>query len=180
MTTLFPTIDSDQILAYGEENAVGSVHLWFRNIFGHASGYQLYYDKDNAEFIKRKGITFPNINIVQVDGQDYTNVTFGGKKNRMNLLFYVYFNHHLSANGTRRLLRRGRDQISYALKTAGIMKDNNFIVDPIYLYDFSKSPLEKIGVISVSSGIQQRFTQDGELLQAELVVPMAYIEDLNV
>lgn len=179
---LYDKISRDTIFPYGEENAVASVHKWFQDLFKHGAGYEVTFDKDNAEFVNRTGVVFPSINIVQVDSQDMTRSNIGGGKNLMNLLFYVYFNHHLAVGGSRRLLRRGRDQISFALKTAGLIDKatNTPVVPPIYLWDFSKDPLVKLGVISISAGVQQRFIQDGELLQYEFVIPMLYSEILHV
>lgn len=178
---IYDKINRDEVFAYGEENAVASVHTWFQSLFRHGSGYDIFFDKDQSEFTNRTAVVFPSINIVQVDSQDVVSGAFGGGKNMMNLLFYIYFNHHIAAGGSRRLLRRGRDQISYALKMAGVMDKitNTHIVPPIYMYDFSKNPMEKLGVISVSGGVQQRFIQDGELLQYEFVVPMKYMELLG-
>lgn len=177
---LFSKISRDLVVPYGEENSVGSVHRWFEMLFKHDNGYALYFDKDNVEFVNRTGVVFPSINVVQIDTQDLVQSTIGGRKNLMPLLFYVYFSHHIQAGGSRRLLRRGRDHLMFALKTAGVVdrEAQEIITPPITLYDFSKSPIEKIGTISVSGSIQQRFIQDGELLQQELIVPMSYVESL--
>ena len=181
MSTLYPTISNNLIVPYGEENAVASFHLWITTIFGHDDGYPIYFDKDSAEFQNRELVKFPNINVQQIDTQDNVTGYIGGKSNKAGLLFYVYFNHHMQKGGTRRLLRRGRDQISYALKMAGNCdKSGNFYVNPIYFYDLSTGTPQRLNaVITVGSGIQQRFIQDADLLQYEFMVPLSYLEQLT-
>lgn len=175
-------ISRDLVLPYGEENSVGSVYKWFSDLFGHDNGYDVYFDKDNSEFVNRTSVTFPSINVVQIDTQDMSGGNIGNTKSLMPLLFYVYFSHHIAAGGSRRLVRRGRDHIMYALKMAGTVDraTNQLIVPPIYLYDFSKNPIEKMGCISIGKDVQQRFIQDGELIQEELIVSMSYIENLTL
>jgi hypothetical protein len=177
--TLYPIITSDTAFPYGEENTVASFHLWMKKLFDHAEGCPIFYDKDNDEFV-RTVATFPSINIQQIDTQDLTAQYIGGKANKAKLLFYIYFSHHLQQGGSRRLLRRGRDQIAFALKMAGVQKNNEFVVDPIYIYDFSTNPPTKqtTGALSVDAGIQQRFIQNQEILQYEFMLSLSYIEQM--
>lgn len=180
MTTLYPIIKRATAFPYGEENAVASLYKWVKDVFGHAEGYPVYFDKDNDEFSNRSLTKMPCIVVQQIDTQDLTKNFIGGKANQMGLLFYFYFNHSLKDGGTRRLLRRGRDQMSYALKMAGITdKDGNFYVNPIFLYDFSTTPPTRLtGSLVVQGGIQQRFIQDGDILQYEMMVTFSYLERL--
>ena len=171
---------NDMTFPFGEEHAVASFHLWMKKLFDHEEGYPITFDKDNDELV-RSLVHFPSINIQQIDAQDLVTSFIGGKANKAKLLFYIYFVTHLQHGGSRRLLRRGRDQIMFALKMAGVQDAaGQFVVDPIYLYNFSTTPPTKQpkGALSVESGIQQRFIQDGECLSQELMVSLCYIEQL--
>lgn len=175
-------INSNTAFAYGEENSVASFHYWLINLFDHANGYPVFFDKDNDEFI-RTVTTFPSINVQQIDTIDVNNNFLGGRVNKAKLLFYVYFNHHLQQGGSRRLLRRGRDQLSFAFKMAGIKPTDSdeFVIDPIYMYDFSTNPPTRMatGALTIDPGIQQRFIQNGEVLQYEFMLSLSYIEHLT-
>lgn len=179
--TIYQHIHSTDTFTWGEEHTVASFHKWIKGLFDHDKGYPVVFDADNKEFCSRQNVTFPNINVQQIDTQDLTGQFIGGKANKATLLFYIYFNHHLAQGGSRRLVRRGRDQISFALKMAGIMNKagTDFVVEPIYIYDFSKSPPVKTNyALTVASGIQQRFTQDVDILQEEMMVSLTYVEQL--
>ena len=180
---LFNKINASQTYPYGEENAVGSFYLWLTKLFKHPKGYSIFFDKDKQEFSNRQLETFPNLTVQEIDTLDLTETYIGGKANKASVLFYIYVNHHLKYKGTRQLLRRGRDQIMFALKMAGIIDPTtkDFYIDPIYFYDFSNpdSPTKLNTVLTVKPGIQQRFIQDGELLQFELMVTLTYMETLT-
>ena len=182
MTILHPKMTNDMILPYGEENAVASFYKWLKDLFDHANGYPVYFDQDGDEFSNRSLTKFPHIKVQQIDTQDLTQTFIGGQANHTELLFYVYFNHSLKEKGSRRLLRRGRDQLSYALKMAGISKKgtDDLYVPPIYLWDFAQPTPVKTGTcLTVRGGIQQRFTQENEILTGELMVTLRYMEDLT-
>ena len=150
-----------------------------RDVFEPA--YPVLFDKDGAEFDVRTLTKFPCITVQQIDTQDLTKNFIGGKNSYANLLFYVYFNHSLKHGGTRRLLRRGRDQISTALKLAGVCPKGftEPVFPPIYLWDFSKTPPTKLeGCITLNPGIQQRFIQEDDTLQHELMITLSYVEKL--
>lgn len=172
-------VTKDMIAPYGEENAVASFYKWMKDMF--EPDLPVYYDKDGSEFSVRNLAKFPSILVQQIDTQDLTTTFIGGKHNLTNLLFYIYFNHSLKNSGSRRLLRRGRDQISTALKLAGVCPAGSDIpvYPPIYLWDFSKKPIARLsGCLTLKGGIQQRFIQEDDILQHELMCTFQYCEVL--
>lgn len=169
----------DQIFPYGEENAVASFYKWVKDLFGDA--YEIHQDKDGVEFSIRTLTKFPCIVVQQIDTQDLTTSFIGGKNNYTKLLFYIYFNHSLKNGGSRRLLRRGRDQISTALKLAGVCPPGSStpVFPPIQMWNFNVKPIVKLNTcLMVDSGIQQRFIQEDDTLQQELMVTLKYLEVL--
>ncbi len=176
---VYDKIYADLIFPYGEENAVASFYKWMNAVFGDT--YAVFFDHDGTEFTTKKLTKFPSITVQQIDTQDMVTSYIGGKNNHMQMLFYIYFNHSLKSGGTRRLLRRGRDQIMTALKLAGVQPKGatDIIFPPIELWDFSKSPIASLGgYMTVNSGVQQRFIQEDDVLQQELMVSLSYMERL--
>jgi len=178
--TLYPVINSDMVLKHGEENAVASFYQWMSTMFKHSKGYEVLFDKDGLDFEHRKHTNFPCIVVQQLDTVDEASRFIGGKANMAKLMFYIYIHHHAKHGGTRRTLRRSRDQVSFALRYAGIQNQaEEFVVDPIYIWDYSVTPATKTGgVLTVEKGIQQRFIQDGDLISYEFMVSLDYVEQL--
>lgn len=176
---VYDKITKDMIFPYGEENAVASFYKWMQDVFGDT--YSVFFDKDGQEFSVRTLTKFPCIVVQQIDTQDLTTSFIGGKHNYTKLLFYVYFNHSLKNGGSRRLVRRGRDQISSALKLAGVCAPGQTtpMFPPMYLWNFSTKPIAQLGgCLTLDAGIQQRFVQEDDTLQQELMVTLKFLEVL--
>lgn len=174
--SIYDKLPSSTVITYGEENGVASFYKWFKDRFDHPTGYPIFFDKDNQQFSARKLAVFPSIVINQMDMIDDLSPFIGNRHNMVNLLFYVYFNHHMEKGGTRRLLRRGRDQIAHMLRMAGVTNSSNtLVVPPIQMYDFSTTPATSLSsCISVDKGMQQRFIQDEEFLSYEFIIRLKY------
>lgn len=176
----------------GKEDGVASVQYYFSQMFSGA--YQLYFDITDSLSPKKR--EHPCIVIDQIDfysdGASFFNdqVSGGakGRKERLQMYFRCIAD-ITEAGGTKRLVRRMRDQVYYVLTHAGVVDETQsprkFFCPPIMLLEFSDdpsvAPTVTDTVIQVSrqdGAIQDRFVgnyQMPHLVQYDVLARFEYI-----
>jgi hypothetical protein len=175
----------DLILPYGNENAVASFYKWLRDLFDHESGYTVVLDKELTSPETRQQLPYPCLVVNQIDTTDNGRGYFAGEMDENTVLFYVYcmVNKSNREFGTTRLLRRMKDQVVFAVKQAGRFSEqhNDVVIPPIALYNFGqKPPVDLDSTLVLSTNVMQHFSEDGEILEYELMLNFTYKEHLNV
>jgi hypothetical protein len=173
------------VMPYGNENAAASFYKWLKELFDHPDGYTVVLDKELTSPESRQELPFPCLIVNQIDTTDGGRGFMGGEKDQNNVLFYVYcmVNKQTPNFGTPRLLRRMKDQLVFAIKRAGVFCEerDDVYIPPIVLYDFSKKPPQELGAtLRLNTGIMQHYTEDGEILEYELMLSFVYHEENNI
>lgn len=177
---VFNRFRKDLILPYSNENAAASFYGWIRDLFDHPDGYSVVYDQELLTPSNRQNLPLPSIVVNQIDTSEPGRGFMGTEADQNSCLFYLYC---LVAKGDERfgsirLLRRMKDQLVFALKRAGMLDESSgdVIVPPMIMRNYAhKPPTELDSTLVLNGGIQQHLTEEGDILQYELLVSLRYM-----